>query len=365
MRIETVTAALVATSLVCGVASAQPLVERRGPAMSPTTPADWLRHPCDDKTYQESWTVIARSTEGHVMYVTFIYTNLGVVSGSAGVNVSLTMPGGQARQLRFDHSTGDFAQDPGSGTISMGPDSLSLSRGKGKLVVAEPGLRLELGFEAWTKGVKFHTGRVYFDADRSEWADTFFHVPRATFSGELTFRGRKVGIRGDLYIDHVVQNVLGTSYSTRWWTVRVFDPGHTVSLLVYRTPKALGGGLVSRALVTDRHRVLLLTDRVELRPSGLRRDPKGHLYTTRIDFSFSGPGVRVSGHAVAKRVHERNAILERLSWVERKVAGLVAGNPIMYRMLAEPHVILSEGRGPGVALSGLALVENLVMDDED
>ena len=42
-------------------AGAKVRVDRKGPRVSPTTATDWLRHPDEARSYQESWTAILRS----------------------------------------------------------------------------------------------------------------------------------------------------------------------------------------------------------------------------------------------------------------------------------------------------------------
>ena len=224
---------------------------------------------------------------------------------------------------------------------------------------------MDLKLEGWIPGVKLHSGRIYFKEDRSEWIETYFHLPRADLEGELRVGGMSIPLRGDAYVDHIVQNVLGTDYSTRWWTLRHFAPDHTVAFLVYRTPKELGGELVTHLLITDRKRLLSFGTEMELRTSAHRKDPKGHRYATRFDISYKGKGLALDGKVVGKQLHDRDAVLDRLSWVERKVAGLVAGNPLIYRLVAEPELRLLRQGQPEIVLRGAALIENVVLKEEE
>ncbi len=345
-------------------AGAKVRVDRKGPRVSPTTATDWLRHPDEARSYQESWTAILRSHAGHALYVSFIYTNLGVLEGSTAVAVSVTPPGGKASAHRFDHGVDDYSQSAKAGRIAIGPDSMALKDGRLKLVVREKGLRLDVDLKAWMPGVKLHNGRIWLDDDRSDWVRTYFHVPRGSFEGTLEAGGRKERLTGDGYVDHLVQNVIGPEYSTHWWTVRLFAPKHTLAFLVWRTPKDLDGGDVVHMVLTDDKEVLAFGDRMRLRTSGLKEDPEGHRYATRFAVSWSGKGVSLKGTVKSKRLHERDAVLERLSWMERKVAGLVAGNPVMYRMEGEAQLTLIRD-GAEVPIAGTALMESLVLGEDD
>ncbi len=360
-------AGLLALLCCAGAAPAQAQIrlDGKGPKQNTVSAADWLRHPHDDRYYQESWTGILSSADGWILYASFLYTNLGVLSGSSAVALSLTPPGGKAKAYRYDYATKDFSQDPATGTLRVGPNALSLKDGSAHLLVAEKGLRVDLRCKGWMPGAKLHGGRATFGKDRSQWVETYVHLPRCDASGSLDVGGRKVEFRGDGYVDHMVQNVLATDYSTRWWTLRFFGPDHSVAFLVYELPKSLGGGRSSLVMISDRERLLAFDDHLELKPSDLRRDPKGHSWAGRIDLSYSGAGgLRLEGSLQAERLHERDAVLERLSWMERKVAGLVAGNPVIYRYLAKPELRLSVPGQEPVQLQGRALVENLVLVED-
>jgi len=337
-------------------------IDRVGPKVSRTTGQDWLRHPDEARSYQESWTSVLHADDGHILYVSFIYTNLGVLKGSTSVAVSLTPPGGVAKAHRFDHGTKDFKQDARSGRIAIGDSSMTLRGRKLKLVVREKGLSLDVDMDAWTDGVKLHTGRVWLDDAKEQWVRTFFHVPRASFTGTLKVRGKKTSIRGASYVDHIVQNALATEWSTHWWALRHFTPTHTVAFLIWRAPKDRGGKKMAHVLVTDRERVLLFSDRLRMKPGSFGKDAKGHPHARRFTLNLDGKTTRLQGAVRSTRRHERDAVLERLSWMERKVAGLVAGNPVMYRMEGQADLTLTH-EGATVELTGPALMESLVLSE--
>lgn len=352
--------------LAPAAAGAQVRVDSKGPALNPITARDWLRHPHRDRYYQESWTAILGAADGHVVYVSFLYTNLGVVKGSTAVNVSLTRPGQMATAHRFDHKVGDYSEDAASGRIAVGPNSMTLRGKQIHIQMNEPGFSLDLKGEGWMTGAKLHSGRVYIGEGNKRWVETYVHLPRASFEGTLTVDGKRLELSADGYVDHMVQNVLPTDYSSRWWTLRLFAPQHTVAFLVYQTPKDLGSARSVVLLATDRKRLVAFDGAMELEELSTRPGPKGvHRYADRIRFAGEGKGWALEGTLASQRLHDRDAVLERLSWVERKVAGLVAGGkPVIYRWLATPDVSLTVGGGAPVKIGGVALVENLVLREE-
>jgi len=347
------------------LAKPQPLV--KGPAQSPTTMQDWVRHPHSEKYYQESWTTILRSQEGLILYLNFIYTNLGVFSGSTAVNASLALPGKTAKFYRYDYKTKDFSQDAATGRIQIARSSMTLANGKDvTIAVAEKGFGLDLRLTGWMPGVKHHTGRLCLRDGCKELVDHYVHVPRASVQGTLTLGGQTIPITGDAYLDHMVQNVLGTDYSTRWYTMRYFAPGHTVAFLVWDSPEDLGRERIIRYFATDREKILTFGTQFELKTDAARKDPKGHTYDTR--FVFSAPptasGWSFSGEARGGRLHDRDALTERLSWAERQVVGLVAGNPVFYRLEGKAQVTLGGPGGQTVPLDGTCLMESVVLGGE-
>jgi len=356
-------AAWVAAAGAGAPAYAKVSVDRAGPRVSPTVPGDWLRHPHDDKYYTESWSAVMRTAAGHTIYVTFLYTNIGVVSGRAGVNVSYTAPGKDAQYFSWEESTDDFGEDAEAGIIEIGPDRLGLSGRDVTLKVDHAEFRLSIKGRAWTDGVKMHDGRTYLTSDRSAWMTVFYHVPRAEFEGELVVGRDRQRVKGDLYLDHMIQNKLASDFTARWWVSRVFAPDHSVAFFAVRMNRKHGGEVFTRTIVAGRNGVLEVTDEAAFEPGDRKADPKGHHYDARYGVALKGK-VGLAGAIAGKRLHDREAVMERLGWAQGQIASMVAGNPITYRLEGEPELTLAvEGAAP-VAIKGTALLESIVNVDE-
>jgi hypothetical protein len=109
--------------------------------------------------------------------------------------------------------------------------------------------------------------------------------------------------------------------------------------------------------------VLEVTDEAGFEPGERTADPKGHHYDARYGITLKGK-VGLAGAIAGKRLHDREAVMERLGWAQRQIASMVAGNPITYRLEGEPELALAvEGAAP-VALKGTALLESIVNVDE-
>ncbi len=367
-RMATMVATL-AVALVLGAgaapsAGAKPIVERGGPEKNTTSALDLMRHPDDAKYYTESWLTLLRTPEGHIIYVTFLYSNIGVFSGRAGVDVSLTMPGKESQHLEVQLSQGDYQENFGNGVVEIGRNKLQVKDGVMTLRVDDAKFRLNIKAKIWSPGVKFHSGRVWMKDDKSHYMDIFYHVPRAEFEGEMLVGSQRTMLKGDLYMDHLTQNKLNTDVTDRWWTMRYQGPDYNVEFFTFRMNKDNGGQRVTRAIVTDKTRVIEMTDDVELKTSGRKKDPKGHSYDTVFTFTIKGKEVTVQGTATGRRVHDRDAMMERLGWAERGIAEMVAGNPIVYRQEGEADMTLTPIGGDPITLKGPAQLESIVNEDD-
>lgn len=343
-------------------AQAKVTTDKKGAAMQRTTMEDFMRHPADGRYYTESWTTILQSDAGHVLYINFMYSNIGVVSGRAAVDVSLTEPGAEGRHFGWESDQADFKQDPEAGRITIGKDSITLKNGNLHIVVDHADLRLDVRMKAWTHGVKYYDGIIWLTDDRSEFVQAFFHVPRGDFTAEAAMGGKRFTMKGAGYMDHMVNNRLSSEWSDRWWTTRFFAPDHTVAFWAFRMRGKHGGQTIVRSLVTDRTKVLTLTDQLKVKGEAPAQDPKpkGHKYDTRYRLSLDRKGLKLEGDLTSRRVHDRNAVVERLPWAQRNIAQMVAGNPVIYRMEGDANLVLTvEGQDP-IPLTGTALMESIV-----
>ena len=340
-------------------------VDKKGKRVQKTTTADWYRHKHSDKYYTEAWVSVLMGENGERMYVTFLYSNIGVVSGNTAVNVVYAPPGKSAEHFRWEYGTGDYAENPSTGRIVIGPHSMTMRDRELKVKVKEKGFQLALKMKAWTDGVKFHDGKVYVDDAKEKFFQTFFHIPRGAFEAQLTRKGKTITFKGDGYLDHSVQTELSTDFTSHWWTLRVFTPTHAVCFVSFRTTEERGGDFVMRAIITDRSKVLAFTDKLKLKYSSLRKDPKGHRYHTRFQVDYKGDGITLEGVAKGGKLHDREAFMENLNAVERMVAKAVAGNPIVYRIDGDVKMTLTPDGGEPIPIEGTGLMETIVMEDDE
>lgn len=373
-------ALLTAAVLLAAVpATAKVWVDRAGSATNATTKMDFLRHEDDAKYYTESWTSIWQTRQGAVLYINFMYTNIGVTEGRSAVSVNYTPPGGETKRLGWEYDVDEFQEDFDAGQIRIGPNTLTLQGRTARMHIAEKDCQLDATLTGWTGGVKFHDGRIWLNEKRTEYVQSWFHIPRGDLSGRATLAGQAVDLSGDGYLDHMAQNELSPSYSTHWWTTRYYAPDHTVAFWSFKLNRKRGGDVVTRLLVTDRRKVLFLTDQVTLKPGQTVRDPKaGHTYATKYEVAVQRGDVKLEGAFQGGPLHDRDAAVERLPWAQRNIAKMVAGNPVIFRMVGQADLSLTIGGKDAetaaadptatavapVSLKGPALMEAIVNEGE-
>ena len=364
MPTKAIKSLLIAVLLAAALpAAAKVKVDLSGAAVQQTSKLDFVRHPDDAKYYTESWTTILQSDQGHILYINYMYTNIGVTSGRTAVSVNLTMPDGtQAKNFGWEYSQDDYTEDFDGGSIKIGPHSLTLQGKTARYHIESPEMRLNLTLNGWTSGAKFHDGKICIDEGCSEWVLSYFHIPRGDFEGEMAVGGQRIRLKGQGYLDHMVNNQMSSKWSSHWWTTRYFAPDHTVAFWSFKTRADRGGEKVIRLLVADREKVLTLTDGATLKTDTPVKDPspKGHSYDTVYNLEVKRPNLTLTGSFVGKGLHDRDGVLERLPWAQRTIAQAVAGNPVIYRQRGDANLTLTIEGQPPVSLTGTALMEAIV-----
>jgi len=327
-----------------------------------TVAKDWLRHPHDHRYYTEAWTAVLEGDQGHIVFVNILYSNIGVVSGSAAVRVSVSGPGKSSKHYVYEYSTDEYGEDPKIGRIGVGSTWMALQGRTLTIHVKEADVQMDLVVKNWTDGVKWGDGTVLSDAEGEKWAKAFFHIPRGDVSGDLTVGKQKVVFKGAGYVDHWVQNVLGSDYSTRWWIGRVFHSEYSLFFMTVQTSEDFGGKMAHRMVLCKRGELLLAADDYTLKADKKREDPEGHKYDTRYKVRF-GRG-KIHGTAVLRggKLFDREAILDQMNAAQRQIVRLIAGNPVTYRLRGKADVkVLSDG--VETKFQGPALLESVVLED--
>ena len=338
--------------------------EAPGAPLTPLKRADYMQHYMDASMYQEAWTYIVQTRAGDVLYLNFIVTNIGVVSGASVFSFSLSPAGGGPVVFRkFEKDEEEFQQTPASLSIRVGPWSSSFGLGTKPTTLKghEDDVSIDLSIKPWVPGVKLGRGKwTYKDK-------TWLHmiqVPRGSTTGTLKVGGKTYDLTGDAYVDHAVQDFLSPDVTTVWSTLRLFGPDHTVLILQFGLKPDYGGGTTKMLLVTDRSGFVAASTTFTAEGSSMKPDPDGCARARRMDFWMKEGAVQLKGGFTEARLHERNAVLDKLGWAQRQVAKLVSDQVIIYRQLSDYDATLDLGTGtPPVTLKGRGISEYICPAD--
>lgn len=339
-------------------------IVKSGSKTQKTKAEDWQLHKNSDKYYTEAWTTIMRSNEGHIIYLTFLYSNIGVVAGNTAVSMSVTMPGGSAKTYVAEHAIGEFGEDKGSHRIGIGSSWAALHGRELTIRVREKEFQADFAVTSWSDGVSLYNGKMTFSDDGKQWAQAWVHVPRGDVEGSVTAGGKTFKFVGQAYVDHFAQTSLGTDYSSKWWNARWLGSEYAVAVTVIQGKKADGGGKFGRILVVDKKGNVEYDDRVTLKVSGLAKDKKGGpSYHTIFDLDWTGKLFAVKGQFKSNRMNDRESVLDRLNAAEAAVVKMVAGNPVIYRMDGEGKLTITPAGGTAAEFTAPALMESVVLGD--
>jgi hypothetical protein len=340
-----------------------PQAQPPGATLTPLNGADFMQHYMDARMYQEAWTYVVQTRGGDVLYLNFIVTNIGVTSGAAAFSFSLSpAKGGPVVFRKFEKDQDEFKQAPGALRVSVGPWSSSFGLGLKPTTLkgAEDDVALDLTITPWVPGVKLGQGRWKFK-DKT-WLH-MIQVPRGTTAGTLKVGGQVYDLAGDAYVDHAAQDFLSPEVTSVWNTMRLFAPEHTVLLLQFRARPDFGGGLTRMLVVTDRKGFLAAATDFTHRGSAPRPDEDGCARSTRMDSAMQAGAVSLKGGFTEARLHERNAVLDKLGWAQRQVARIVTDQVVIYRQLNDYDYTLDPGDGTAIPLKGRGLSEYICPAD--
>lgn len=345
-------------------ASAKITVVKNGSKLQKTKAEDWQLHKNSGKYYTETWTAIMRSNEGHIIYLQFLYSNIGVVNGNSGVSMSLTLPNGSQKTYVAEHSLKEFGEDKSTHRIGVGSSWMALHGRDLTIRVRESGFSADFTVKAWSDGASLYNGKMTFTDDGKEWAQVWVHVPRGDVDGSVTAGGKTFKFVGSAYVDHFAQTMLGTDYSSKWWNSRWFGKDYAVAVTVIQAKKEDGGAKFGRILVVDKQGNMEYDDHVSLQVSGLAKDTKGGpKYHTFYDLNWTGKLFAVAGSFKSKRMNDRESVIDRLNAAEAAVVKMVAGNPVIYRMDGEGKLKITPAGKAAVEDTAPALMESVVLGE--
>jgi hypothetical protein len=304
------------------------------------SPQDHFSHLRDDRFYTESWNYHIMLDTGELLSLAFVLSNLGIFSGYAGVQFTLSGTHCDPVIIKDELSLCHFKEDRSAGTISIGSQSIRTKGGLTYLTFSKDGIHADLTIHPWMAGVQVADGTTMINKEKGEFYRTFIEIPRGDLRGELTVRGAGRSVSGAVYMDHSVSNILPTAYSSDWYSLRAFFPDYTVALLEFQYLPKAGGGRWAIGYVTDRNKILAISTDYKVEKSGALRD-KCCSMPNDFEVQMAVGDIRLNGSFQSDELCCRSAVLDNRNWLARSIARSVAGNPVVFRFLSHADLLLT------------------------
>jgi hypothetical protein len=306
----------------------------------PVSAQDRFSHRMKDKFYIESWNYHMMLDTGEFLSIAFVLTNLGVVSGYAGVQLTLTKSGSGQVLVKDELSPSQFNEDGKSDTISIGPHSMALKEKLTRLIFSHNGAEADLTIHPWLEGFKVADGLTVIDKGKGLFYRTFIEIPRGDFEGMLTVEGTTRSIRGAVYMDHNISNVLPASYSSNWCSLRAFFPDFTVILQYFEYLPGHEAGRWTLGYVTDRQKLLGVSTNYPVDKSGVYKTKRCSV-PTGFAIQMSVDEMKLEGTFKSVEPCGCAGVLDNYNWLAGKIAGSITGNPIVCRFRSHADLFLS------------------------
>lgn len=305
---------------------------------------DHYRHLITEKSYTESWNYLFMLDTGETLSFSFLLSNLGLTSGAASAQISLSSPHSDPVTARDEHGQSDFTENRGKGIISIGTQSIERKDNHTRLVFSKNGMKADLRLRPWFAGFQVGDGKTIVDRGKGGFYRTFIEIPRCDMEGTLTVQGTERSIKGAGYMDHTVSNVLPPSYSRNWYSMRAFFPDCTVALLEFQYVPRLGGGKWTMGFVADKTGLLGASTDCRIETSGSHAS-KDCTVPTRFAVRMTSGDIKLDGTFSDEDVYCCVPVLGGSSWVVRKLAATLIGDMTVcrFRAAADLQLTLPDG----------------------
>lgn len=325
---------------------------------------DYFRHNVLSRSYSESWFYLLEcdANGGPILFLNFIYTNMGLMSGMTGVEVVVTEANSAPRYFRQEARTSDYQETRTSREMAFKNASLSgLPPDNHRVSVNLEGLSLDARFLEMVPGFRLGDGKTPLGNDPDDYVWNAVTIPRARVEGTLTIDGTEQSISGWAYAEHSYQTITSNRYSRRWHTLRMHNDDYSLIMLDMEPTKRFASSNLRFIALTDKDGVLVTSTNFDLEANHSKPDVEGRPVPTQFDVNLLSPGFDLVGSAVNEGPLDRYVMADHLNKSGAFAVKAFAGNPVFYRSTSECSFRLTLD-GVETNLTGDAVSEVLILD---
>jgi len=321
-------------------------------------PADELYyHPSEELFYGESWHFLAKLDQGYVVYSNNLITNMSLTRPSAAVEFSILAPDGKVYTSKLEYKKDEIHASTTSYAIRIAKNSLGGEYPHYHFHLEQSGLLVDLDFENLVPGWKYNSGAIYFGAQRQQHFRYAISSPNARVKGTLKFAGREVPVTGYGFQDHSLLNIPATSFSKRWFHLRLLSDPYTIDFTEIETASEYTPRKIIYVLVAEGDKIIYQGNQLELGWSDLVRDDEyGYAWPKTVSVKIEDGNFSLSGQLHIERLLERIVVLSHLNAMIRSVVYTFVGKPVYYRCLNHADLHISAG-GRTAEIKGEAVNE--------
>jgi len=291
-------------------------------------------HPVDRETYGESYFFMSKLDDGTTTFATVFITNMGPGSNNTSMDLAVCEPNGKSYwdRIQFKHGQTQAATDHMDVQLDTSRVWGRFPNFNVKLDVGK--VAVDFKYRATLPGFAINSGRVVYGSPEDYYTN-FVIIPRAEVTGSVRSPTGTRQVKGFGYSDHGRVTMMPHKYSRRWYSLRCFHPQYTLNMLEFTVPQEWGGRTVPMITFAKGDKIIYAGDTYTLKPSEWQTDPTyGIKWPKRFDFVLDRPGLaRVEGFYTVARTVEVVNVLDRMSFLERQIAGFFAKSYV-YRFLA-------------------------------
>jgi hypothetical protein len=317
---------------------------------------DFYRHPTeedlawrldDHPDWFNSTSFITVCKDGGLLFISTLLANLKpMYTHQPGVHVKyVPPPPATGKNVHFSQKfdTKSLVLSPGNTSFSIGGIVVTrdVPTNSYKIILGDKDcpIKGELTFAAnGQTGIKYgEDGKVAFAADRSEYEQLFFTIPRAEAKGAITVEGKPVAIDGYGFVSHYRQNMKAHKVALRWQLIKFHSDSVTLNQNLLVTPRTWNMQRVSNGMFVHEGKLRAVTMDNDIRyPTTKYDDDTGYDAPTAAEFMWKGK--TLDGEAFEAKISlqptrliDKMDILGHLPWAIRMILKAFVARPWHYQ----------------------------------
>lgn len=315
-------------------------------------------HPDNSNSWGECWFVVAQDQAGGQVWVLFSVSNYHPFKDYSGtVDIFYYPAGGERHSGHVEVDKDKVKGKLDSLAIEIGNNSIAGTYPEFSIKAQCEKLGLDLRLTAETPSFLLGQQPLYFGSDRANYWTAPIIAPRAEVTGTIMVDSRRIPFQGKGYFDHGRSTIKVPEFSENWHVVRVLSEGFSLGAMQIVMKAEYDPAQTTVLHVTVADKVVINSGAATLTGSNVVEDAASKVrYPTEYLVSYKQGATSLQGKIKFTQKLEAFNVLDRLSFLVRKVVKAFYTNPWQFRFNGEADLTLTY-EGGTKQISGLAIGE--------